>query len=92
MRIQVNPTIKQAIMQNNIKYAYSWKSRRLHNRFTAFATDGTEYGFTIGVAPKNINTVGGAVTWLHRNAHHAEAYRLTKALHEIEDRILARNA
>ncbi len=74
-------------MQENIQYAYAWKSTRQQNRFTAYATDGTEYSFTVSQAPKSIKTVGGVVKFLHDNIAHGEAYKITKALKQIEQRI-----
>lgn len=75
-------------MEDNIKYAYSWRSKRQQNRFTAFATNGDEYSFTAKLAPKSIKTVGGVVKFLHDKGHHQEAYNVTKKLREIEGRIL----
>lgn len=73
-------------MDDNIKYAYSWRSSRRQNRFTAVATNGEEYSFTIASAPKSIKTVGGAVKFLHDNFAHREAYAITTALKQIESR------
>lgn len=73
-------------MNDNINYAYAWRSTRQQNRFTAYATNGETYSFTVTKAPKSIKTVGGIVKWLHERVAHGEAYAITRALKEIEAR------
>ena len=78
-------------MNDNIKYASAWRSSRQQNRFTAYATDGTEYSVTSSSAPKSIKTIGGLVKWIHTQGAHGDAYHVTRGLKEIETRILNKN-
>ena len=74
-------------MEDNIKYAYAWRSRRLQNSFTAFGSNGDSLQVTATV-PKSIKTFGGLVKHLYECRMVNEANKLVRQLREME----ARNA